>query len=90
MSMSSRQPVTFAELRRETDWMARAACRKEPTETFFTDHPGRALAICEACPSRRPCLEYAMQDPNIVGTWGGTTTGERRLRRLIQSESARA
>ena len=42
----------------------------------------RAKAICERCPARRDCLEWALKANEKFGVWGGTTPLERRqLRR---------
>ena len=42
----------------------------------------RAAAVCEGCPSRGPCLDYALADPDLLGVWAGTTEHDRaRLRR---------
>lgn len=63
-------------------WMLRGACRGEPIETFFTGRGGeaydRARALCDRCPVRSDCAEYAIADPWIVGWWGGMSERERR------------
>ena len=69
----------------EEGWRRRAACHGLHPSTFVTDI-GRghadALAVCEMCPVRSPCLAHALADPELVGVWGGTTTNDRkRLRR---------
>lgn len=35
-----------------------------------------ARAICEGCPLKLKCFEYAMKNP-VVGVWGGTTERQR-------------
>lgn len=71
----------------EAWWKDKAACRGEPTETFF---PGRgqqhltrrARAICEGCPVRRECEQYALdfsEHDLLAGIWGGTTQQDRKL-----------
>lgn len=47
-------------------------------------HEKEAKAICAECPLRVQCADYALQDPEIQGIWGGLTGGDRRrmLRRL--------
>lgn len=37
-----------------------------------------ALSICEGCPFRRPCADYAQAQPQVRGIWGGTTDESRR------------
>lgn len=71
---------------REIDWHRRARC-KEPwvdPEWFFPEHtsPTDVLAICAACPVRRQCLDFALNNPlGQYGIWGGTTAYERRRMR---------
>lgn len=79
---------SFLDLLRRPAWTARAACAGYPTEWFFPA-PGRnrsrerangagALEVCEACPVRSECLDYATADDELIGIWGGTATPERR------------
>jgi WhiB family redox-sensing transcriptional regulator len=59
-----------------------AGCRDLGFQTFF---PGRgkskqiryAITICEKCPVRFECLEYAMKENIEYGVWGGSTPEER-------------
>lgn len=37
----------------------------------------RAKALCATCPVRRECLEYANDNDEREGIWGGMTTTER-------------
>ncbi len=46
------------------------------------DDADEAKAICELCPVREPCLEYAVTAREKDGVWGGLTARERR--RLIR------
>lgn len=71
---------------RESEWRARAACREVPTEYFVppdddTEEPyypsPLAQAFCNVCAVKVECLQYAL-DNNEVGTWGGTTSYQRR------------
>ena len=66
-------------------WMARASCRGLGTSVFFGDSPEeteQARAVCELCPTRAECLEFALADRSLVGIWAGTDEAERRkLRR---------
>jgi WhiB family redox-sensing transcriptional regulator len=38
----------------------------------------RAKAICQVCPVRQPCAEYAITIREPFGIWGGLTEVERR------------
>ncbi len=49
-----------------SDWRADAACRELDVEAFFAvDEASQrdAVAVCETCPVREPCLEHAIVDP---------------------------
>lgn len=65
------------------DWHAQAACRGHP-QLFFpgagdsTATTREALQMCDTCPVRRPCLDFALADPHLVGIWAGTNPAERR------------
>lgn len=69
----------------EINWISRAACRTESTNTFFIARGDpdqarkrqKAFAICEECPVRKSCLEYAMVNRE-TGIWGGTSDADRR------------
>lgn len=37
----------------------------------------RAVEVCHRCPAKLECLSKAMNDPSLVGIWGGTTTSQR-------------
>ena len=43
----------------------------------------RAIAICQECPVRRDCLEYALKGMpgDIVGVWGGVDFGRSQSKR---------
>lgn len=70
------------------DWQDGALCKDMDAEVFFGryekmsyDEEQRAKAICQECPVRQACLDYAVQTRQIVGIWGGTTPTRRmRLR----------
>lgn len=65
------------------DWVHDAACRDLPTSWWF---PGvgesfdLAQSICETCPVRVECLDYALARPELTGIWGGLT--DRRRKRM--------
>lgn len=65
----------------DTDWRLDAACRGMNITLFFPEagEPAReAKAVCAACPVRQPCLQYALDNYETFGCWGGTTEPERR------------
>lgn len=83
-------------------WRKDAACTGYPTHWFFLDRAEesankvygyqRARKICERCPVRQECLEYALAMPNGAshGLWGGTSPRERRTLRKNRAEVAKA
>jgi len=69
--------------RRETplDWQAHAACLNTGPDLMFPEKGDRSPApkrICGYCPARRECLEYALENDERHGIWGGLTLRERR------------
>lgn len=61
-------------------WMAAAACIDHDPELFFPEQGGTtrpAKAICDLCPVKAECLDYALRWRIKFGVWGGATTFER-------------
>lgn len=62
-------------------WMADAACRTHTVDHWFSEVPGNsyaeAKAVCDRCPVRQQCLDYALNREDY-GVWGGLTPRERR------------
>jgi WhiB family redox-sensing transcriptional regulator len=77
----------------DTDWMAEGNCNDVPPSTFFpSDGVGvdSARKICQTCPVKEPCLEYALVNRIDHGVWGGTSERERRrILRQRRSSAAR-
>ena len=68
-----------------TDWFDEADCRDADTTLFFPvseSGAAAAKAICETCPVREACLEFAVDTRQPDGVWGGMTPIERH--RLIR------
>lgn len=68
-------------------WRDQARCRGIDPQVFHPaeeDEVGAATAkaICEVCPVREPCLEFAISAREKEGVWGGLTARERR--RLVR------
>ena len=64
-------------------WRDAAACRTADTALFFAPRGATAswraaLAICETCPVRQRCLDYALDNRIRHGVWGGLTANSRR------------
>lgn len=61
--------------------MASGNCRSVDPEVFFpSDGVGveAARRICDGCPVKEPCLEYAIVHRVEHGVWGGASERERR------------
>lgn len=59
-----------------------AACKGMDTALFIADDRSpvavvSAQRVCEPCPEREACLEFALANPILRGIWGGTTAKER-------------
>ncbi len=73
-----------------TAWMAEGNCRLHPPATFFpSDGVGvdRARKICKGCPVGEQCLEYALENDERFGIWGGLSERERRRIRRSNFET---
>lgn len=75
---------------RDEAWMADAACRGKDTAEFFPESwtPPHIREICEACPVREECLDYALRY-HEHGIWGGTTAKDRRRIRMERTRDER-
>jgi WhiB family redox-sensing transcriptional regulator len=66
-------------------WQVDALCAQTDPEAFFPEKGGStrdAKRICETCEVRSECLDYALQNDERFGIWGGLSERERRrLRR---------
>lgn len=66
-------------------WQADALCAQTDPEAFFPEKGGStrdAKRICDGCEVRSECLEYALENDERFGIWGGLSERERRkLRR---------
>ena len=70
----------------ERTWMIDARCLDADPEAFFPEKGGstrEAKRICSDCPVRESCLDYALENDERFGIWGGMSERERRrLRRM--------
>ena len=63
------------------EWQADARCAEVDPEIFFPERGGSskaARAVCGQCDVRMQCLEYALNNKEQFGIWGGTSERERR------------
>jgi WhiB family redox-sensing transcriptional regulator len=74
----------------QASWRLRAACRNADPELFFPEGRAspalesaeRAKRICQQCPVRARCLDWALDHGAAFGIWGGRTQEERRAFRV--------
>jgi WhiB family redox-sensing transcriptional regulator len=65
-------------------WREHANCKGINANLFFPEQgaSGRdvdaAKLVCAGCTVRRPCLQYALDNYEMIGIWGGTSERERR------------
>ncbi len=62
-------------------WRYRGACRGLDPDIFYpvTDEEAEAAkAVCGQCVVRQQCLEFALDNREREGVWGGATEKERR------------
>ena len=62
-------------------WQTDALCAQTDPEAFFPEKGGStrdAKKICTTCDVRDQCLEYALQNDERFGIWGGLSERERR------------
>ena len=62
-------------------WQERALCAQTDPEAFFPEKGGstrEAKRVCTGCDVRSECLEYALENDERFGIWGGLSERERR------------
>jgi WhiB family redox-sensing transcriptional regulator len=62
-------------------WQDRALCAETDPEAFFPEKGGstrEAKKVCRFCEVRAECLEYALENGERYGIWGGLSERERR------------
>ena len=97
MALSSSRNLSLAA---ENDhWRSDSACRDTDPDLFFpVGTTGQALVqierareVCNQCPVKRDCLEFALETNQDSGIWGGTSEEERRaIRRAAVAQQKAA
>jgi WhiB family transcriptional regulator, redox-sensing transcriptional regulator len=68
-------------------WQDQALCAQTDPEAFFPEKGGstrEAKRVCRSCDVRSECLEYALENDERFGIWGGLSERERRrLKRAV-------
>lgn len=82
--------TTFFRLRpkEDLDWMDQASCRGCDMAMFYPNHGAHshhAKRVCDDCPVRAACLDYALTHREW-GVWGGTDDADRdTIRRKLRN-----
>ena len=74
----------------EVHWSDFADCQYTDPEAFYPEKGGstrEAKKVCRGCPVRTECLEYALDNDEKFGIWGGMSERERRLLKRRQSSA---
>jgi WhiB family redox-sensing transcriptional regulator len=67
-------------------WMQDGLCRQVDADLFFPEGRGAAIhhkteqakKVCNRCPVKQRCLDWALETGQHSGVWGGTAPDERR------------
>lgn len=77
------QPTAIPDIG-ERPWLAQAACKGHTSLFYPPQVSGRptdwapAQTICNSCPVRSDCLDWAVEHHETHGCWGGRTPEQRR------------
>lgn len=71
----------------DRSWMDQALCRETMPDAFFPEEKEdqalntKAQKLCWSCPVRQQCLDYAIENCEMYGIWGGMSAHQRNLQR---------
>ena len=78
------------------DWQERGLCRQVDPDLFYPEKGSglsslrQARRICDRCPVKAECRQWALDQGEVYGVWGGTSESERRrIRGLARAREAR-
>jgi WhiB family redox-sensing transcriptional regulator len=77
----------------EGTWWDRARCAEADPEAFFPEFgesTRQAEKVCAGCEVRAECLEYALENRELYGVWGGVPEFERHQLRQERAKGAAA
>ncbi len=85
----------------QLEWQEEALCREYNVDLFFGGdaaesemerqaREAHAKAVCQRCPVKEPCLEFAMETSQKYGIWGGMTDKERASLKRRRARARRA
>lgn len=85
-------PLLAAVEELDLTWQDAAACQYTDPEAFFPPKGGstrEAKQICAACPVIDECLQYALDNDERFGIYGGKSERERRRIKRSRARSGR-
>lgn len=72
------------------EWVADALCSQTDPESFFPEKGGstrEAKRVCRTCTVAAECLDWALDNDERFGIWGGLSERERRaLKRALNAQ----
>jgi WhiB family redox-sensing transcriptional regulator len=74
-------------------WQSRANCMGVDPDLFFPERGAstrEAKEVCRGCVVRESCLEYALDNGEKFGIWGGMSERERRRLRRARAVERKA
>ena len=77
----------------EPDWHDEANCLGVDPDLFFPERGAstrEAKEVCRGCVVQHDCLEFALQNGEKFGIWGGLSERERRRIRRQRAQAARS
>ena len=77
----------------DADWHDHANCLGVDPDLFFPERGAstrEAKEVCRGCVVRHDCLEFALQNGEKFGIWGGLSERERRRIRRQRAQVARS
>src|SRR5689334_25409636 len=77
----------------QRSWQTRANCLGVDPDLFFPERGAstrEAKEVCRGCVVREQCLEFALQNGEKFGIWGGLSERERRRIRRQRAQAARS
>ena len=77
----------------EQDWHDQANCLGVDPDLFFPERGAstrEAKEVCRGCEVQHDCLEFALQNGEKFGIWGGLSERERRRIRRQRAQVARS
>lgn len=72
--------MTMPDVDHPGTWPSQALCAQTDPELFFPEegeNSTQAKSVCSACNVRTQCLDYALNNDEPFGIWGGLSTRER-------------